>query len=153
MLYNNGKPRERHGLSKLPEYHVWQDMKDRCMNPRSNSYSRYGGRGIKICEDWLNSFKKFFDDMGERPSPNHSIDRIDNDGDYSPQNCRWATKREQVLNRRMQKNNSTGIVGVYRFRDKWISQLSFMGKNRYIGIFNTKEEALLARQRALTDLK
>jgi hypothetical protein len=84
--------------SRTPEYQVWLNMRKRCMSPNNPSYKNYGGRGIKICDRWLKSYENFFSDMGSRPTPKHSIDRINNDGDYEPGNCRWATAAEQTRN-------------------------------------------------------
>lgn len=82
------------------EYATWMTMKARCGNPKSKSYPSYGGRGIKVCERWKDSFENFFSDMGAKPSRSHSIHRVDNDGDYTPDNCVWATGVEQGLNKR-----------------------------------------------------
>jgi hypothetical protein len=84
----------------VPEYTAWQNMKQRCANPNNRSYRWYGARGISVCKHWLNSFANFYADMGPRPSPKHSIDRIVNDSGYFPDNCRWATKQQQVANMR-----------------------------------------------------
>lgn len=91
----------KHGKTETPEYKTWTDVKTRCLNPSSTGYKNYGGRGITICNRWKDSFEAFLEDMGEKPTPNHSIDRIDNDGNYEPGNCQWVTIEEQIRNRRI----------------------------------------------------
>lgn len=90
----------KHGWSKTPTYVSWNSMRDRCSNPGNASYKLYGGRGITVCERWQTDFMAFLEDMGERPSLEHSIDRIDPDGNYEPSNCRWLTRAEQNARRR-----------------------------------------------------
>lgn len=85
--------------SRYSEYLPWCAMKQRCCNPNHQAYARYGGRGIAICERWLNSFMDFLKDVGPRPSLAHSLHRIDNDFGYTPGNVRWATRQEQSINR------------------------------------------------------
>lgn len=100
-----GKTRTTHGHTtdrfhnnQSAEYNTWQLMKHRCCDPKNNRYYRYGARGITVCERWLKSFEAFLSDMGLKPTPQHSIDRINSDGNYEPTNCRWATRSEQRRN-------------------------------------------------------
>lgn len=95
----------KHGHSRsdalaTTEYRSWRMMKTRCMNPNTEYYKDWGGRGITVCERWLNSFENFLADMGEKPTKKHSIDRVDNAKGYSPENCKWSTSTEQNNNRR-----------------------------------------------------
>lgn len=106
----------RHGMSKSTEHNIWTGMRERCKNPNSKFYSYYGGRGIKRCERW-NVFENFYSDMGRRPSRKHTIDRIDNDGDYSPENCRWALPTVQHGNTR--KNVYFVIRGEKAHLSEW----------------------------------
>jgi len=82
-----------------PEYRSWQMMKNRCLNPNARDYAYYGGRGIKVCRRWQESFAAFLEDMGRRPTPAHTLDRKHTDKNYTPSNCRWATRKEQSRNR------------------------------------------------------
>lgn len=129
------KTMSKHGKYKDKIYSVWVGMLQRCSNKSSNSYKNYGGRGIKVCDEWL-SFDAFYEDMGDCPD-GLSIDRIDNDGGYSKSNCRWATQREQKLNTRVRKDNLLGVRGVC----KWGNRYKATAFGKYLGMFKTIEEA------------
>ena len=100
-----------------PLYSVWGAMKQRCFNPLCKAYPNYGGRGITVCERWASSYANFLSDMGEPPTPKHSIDRINNDGNYEPENCRWATQKEQSRNSR--NNRHVTIDGTTKVITDW----------------------------------
>lgn len=110
--------RTTHGASRSgatwPEYKAWASIKSRCLNPNSHSFKGYGGRGVKVCDRWLgdDGFTNFIADMGRRPSRHHSIDRIDNDGDYEPRNCRWTTSSVQMSNTRRQDYALNVLPGI-----------------------------------------
>lgn len=93
--------RARHGMDRSPEQRAWIGMRQRCLNANKREYMHYGGRGITVCKEWLHSFEAFFAHVGVRPSPKHSLDRIDVNGNYEPGNVRWATQKEQIDNTRV----------------------------------------------------
>ncbi len=100
----NGSFNVTHGKSKTKVYNCWNGMRARCSNENAPNYSFYGGRGISVCPEWRDSFEAFYACIGDPPTKHHSIDRINNDGNYEPSNCRWATKKEQNKNRRKYKS-------------------------------------------------
>lgn len=111
----------KHGMYNSSEYGIWKEMRRRCYNPRSVGYPSYGGRGIVVCGRWKNDFSAFYEDLGPRPSLKHSIDRIDNDGNYEPSNVRWATKEMQDNNR--QETILVSFDGETRSLKQWSKQL------------------------------
>lgn len=115
--------RFRHGGYYLPEYSVWAGMKSRCHRSKDRAFKYYGGRGIRVCERWRESFKNFLDDMGRRPSPKHSLDRIDFNGNYEPVNCRWLENSEQNYNKR--SNRLITFRGETLTETEWRKRLGF----------------------------
>lgn len=109
---------EKHGMSYTAEYYAWREAKYRCILPTNHNYVHYGARGISMCDRWLNSFEAFFKDMGPRPEGNYSLNRKDNDGNYEPGNCEWATKIEQA------RNTSTNRRFKHEGVDKTVAQLA-----------------------------
>lgn len=126
------------------EYRTYQSMLQRCYNKDNDNYPQYGGRGIKICDEWLGEFGfiNFLRDMGSRPN-NTSIDRIEVNGDYTPENCRWVGRSIQSYNKRKKVDN-----GVYFRKDtnKWSAYINKDRKRYNLGCFDSKEDAILARQ-------
>jgi hypothetical protein len=114
----------------------------RCTNPRHPGYPSYGGRGIGVCARWRDDFMAFFADLGPRPSPEHSLDRLDNARGYAPDNCRWATRSQQQRNR-TRRANAVGACYVPK-RDRWTARINIHARTVYLGTFTSKREAMAA---------
>lgn len=132
-----------HGRTKTPEHNSWRGMIDRCFLPSSRYYRIYGGRGITVAPEWL-SFEQFLADMGEKPSPSHSLDRIDPNKGYSKDNCRWATPTTQSYNRRTES-----VAGVRKTPSgKWHARIAKHYKKHLLGTFDSFFDAVAARKSA-----
>lgn len=112
--YGNLEIRPQHGMRFTPEYKAWSNMKSRCYRVKDISYPRYGGRGITVCKKWRESFTAFYLDMGNMPIPGMQLDRINSDGNYDPENCRWATRKDNVRNREVTKLDPGTVYTIKR---------------------------------------
>lgn len=140
---------KKHGMTGTLIYNKWKGMKQRCYNSNYDFYSAYGGRGIKVCDEWKDDFMQFYKDMGDVPFEGAELDRINNDDDYKPSNCRWVSHEENSNNRR-KYYNKTGYTGVtYKpHLNKYQAQLYKNKKFIYLGVYETAEEAHLAYKKA-----
>lgn len=116
-MTKGNKYAEKHGLRYTTEYKAWNSMMGRCYYEKGKSYHRYGGRGIEVCKQWRTSPKTFVADMGKKPSPKHSLDRRDNDGNYTPDNCRWSTPKRQ-------QRNTSNLKYFYKGTRRTVSNLA-----------------------------
>ena len=140
----------KHGLSNHKLHSVWKSMKDRCYNQNFIRYEDWGGRGVKVYPRWRSSFISFYNwAMAIGWEEGLQIDRIDNDGNYNPDNCRFVTRKMNACNRRepkIQKNHSTGYKGVCLYQGKYMARRIIDGKLKYLGYYHTAEEAAEAIQ-------
>ncbi len=146
---NTSIVKSKHRMTKTPEFKAWCEMRQRCYNAKLKTYHHYGGRGIKVCQRWLDAFQNFIDDMGARPTLKHSLDRIDVNGDYEPANCRWATSLQQNGNRRdttkyLHKGEERSLTEIARMEG--IQQQTLFYRVRRVGL--TIEQALTTRKYA-----
>ena len=143
-----------HGLESNKLYGTWRQMVQRCTNSKHKNYKNYGGRGITVCEEWLD-IKKFIA-WAESTHPNeggYTLDRIDNDKGYNPDNCRFVDTTTQAVNRRIFKSNTSGFVGIKASGKKWGARVRIFNKDIWVGSYNTKEEAVQARDQYILDNK
>lgn len=143
--HKRGQLVDGYEITKHPLYRTYNSMMRRCYVESEPAYENYGGRGIGVHPDWF-SFANFAADMGMKPARHYTLERVDNDADYNKWNCRWATRTEQCLNRRVFKNNKVGVTGVRKLkRGSYMATYCYEGVKYRIGIFKTKEDAVDAR--------
>ena len=134
----------KHGGWKNASYNTWRAMMRRCNNPKDKDYKRYGAVGVKVCPQW-HDYVQFAKDMGE-PVGTETLDRIDPYGDYTPENCRWASLPTQARNVRIRASSASGVTGVHLRGKKWYAEITAKGKKFYSAACNTLEEAAAARK-------
>lgn len=144
-LKNNAERKKT--ISGSREYITWESMKGRCYNPNNNKFKNYGARGIKVCDRWLNSFQNFLKDMGKKPSDKHSIDRVDNDGPYSPSNCVWSLPKEQS------RNKTTSRKLFYKGKDRTIAEIAEMENVKYSAIMYRVMRKSLTADEIIKEIK
>lgn len=151
---NSSMGREHHNETKSRLYQIWIGIKTRCLRKTSTSYKNYGARGITICREWLDSFATFREwALSNGYSDELSIDRVNVDEGYSPENCRWVSKSVQSFNKRMPARNTSGHVGVSlnKQTNKWVAYISKNNKHHSLGSFNSFDDAVAAREAAEAD--
>lgn len=139
-----GIPVDGVAVREHQSYMTWANMLSRCFNDHQTGYENYGGRGITVCQRWYH-FANFAADMGEKPSPELTIERIDNNLDYGPDNCKWDTRSNQCVNRRKFKNNTTGATGVVQVGDRFDARFDYEKVRYHLGRFPDIESAVNVR--------
>lgn len=141
-----------HGMSKHPLYSVWCGIKDRCYNPKHVHYDLYGGKGVTLHREWLENVENFIKDLYPSYEKGLQLDRINNDGNYEPNNVRWVTNQQNQMNKRSNRNSSSKYKGVCWSDGKWASVIRKDGKNRFLGRFLVEEDAALAYNTAAIEM-
>lgn len=139
------------GMTKHPLYSTYRGMIQRCEDKNHVRYQYYGGRNIKVCTKWREDFFSFVRDMGEKPSLQHSLDRTNNEGDYTPENCRWANATEQTRNRSLFSNNTQGVTGVSKHGKYFRAYINVNKERVWLGLFKDLGEAVNARLKGEAD--
>lgn len=141
-----------HGMSNTPVYYSYRSMIRRCYNEENDNYDRYGRRGIKVCDRWLESFENFYEDMGDRPK-DCTLDRINPDGNYEPSNCRWADGTEQSINKSKKKDNNTGIPNIRKDDNGYLVGVARKGLRRRVSCLKTLNIAIEIRDLWIREYK